>query len=120
SFTGTFVESIFRSPFQIARAAISTLFRRTPATDDLRLKCFLDAETAKRTIARAAAVLRLDYIRVTACRTDFRAFFEPPWRVLLGLLHGNQIRSISSSTRVMSESGHSCPSRHCQWSRYKY
>ncbi|PYS24849.1 MAG: hypothetical protein DMF72_03580 [Acidobacteria bacterium] len=56
------------------------------------------AQAAQRTVARRTSIFRLNYIRVTACRTDFRACFEPPWRVLLGLLHGNRIRGISSST----------------------
>ena len=32
-------------------------------------------------------VLRLNYVRVTACRTGFRPFFQPPRRILLSALH---------------------------------
>ena len=47
----------------------------------------LDAHVAKGAVARNAAILRLDYIRVTACRTDFRSGLKPPGLIPLRFTH---------------------------------
>ncbi|MGZ8847178.1 MAG: hypothetical protein ACXW3C_12015, partial [Pyrinomonadaceae bacterium] len=47
----------------------------------------INAHCANHNIAGNATVFRLDYIRVIACRTDFRSRFQPPRRVLLEFAH---------------------------------
>ena len=37
-----------------------------------------DAAYADHAVTSRTSILRLEYIRVTACRTDFCSFFEPP------------------------------------------
>jgi len=50
----------------------------TSRTKDFGQDRVLDTHVADRSITRDTPVFRLNYIRVTACRTDFAAGFKPP------------------------------------------
>src|SRR6476659_9771889 len=60
---------------------------QTSVTSDLCFDRGFNAHPAKRPVANHASILRLNYVRVTACRTDFTAVVQPPRRVLLSLRH---------------------------------
>src|SRR5437016_5806157 len=57
----------------------------------------LDAEAAEWTVTLDTSIFRLNYIRVTACRTGFRSLIQPPRRILFTVPHSLQIKSISGS-----------------------
>jgi len=58
----------------------------TTASDFCDDVCF-NAHRTERAVARHTAIFRLDYVRVTACRTDFRPFIQPPRRIPFGFWH---------------------------------
>ncbi len=67
----------------------------TAWAENLRLNRILHAHRTDGPVAGHATIFRLIYIRVTACRTDFAALFQPPPRVLHRVTHCLHIKAFS-------------------------
>src|SRR5260370_538845 len=69
--------------------------RRNAARTE-HLDCYraFNAHFAKRSVTRDTPILRLNYIRVTACRTDFAARLKPPGLIPLSVTHSFDTQTI--------------------------
>src|SRR5262249_29870667 len=54
----------------------------TANTEYFRRERYLRAHRTKRAVTHGATIFRLDYVRVTVCRTDSRPRLQPPRRIL--------------------------------------
>src|SRR4030095_6106524 len=70
---------------------------------DFKLRRELHAKRTERSITRETPVLRLIYVRVTACRTDLSPRLKPPRKIPIHFCHDVCLLSISSSTLQAAE-----------------